>query len=57
MSEHEERLSIGPIGISVTDLEEARDGAGGSKVVFVHPKDTGGVLFELTQTDDEERRD
>ena len=29
--------------------EKPRDGAGGKKIAFVHPKSTGGVLVELTQ--------
>jgi len=29
---------------------EARAGAGGARVAFLHPKDTGGVLIELSQS-------
>lgn len=29
--------------------EAPRDGAGGSRVAFLHPRDTGGVLLELVQ--------
>lgn len=29
--------------------DEPRDGAHGKLISFMHPKDTGGVLFELTQ--------
>jgi len=29
--------------------EEAKIGAGGAKIAFVHPKSTGGVLLELSQ--------
>ena len=29
--------------------EKPRNGAGGKKIAFVHPKSTGGVLVELTQ--------
>lgn len=29
--------------------EVPRDGASGKKIAFVHPKDMGGVLIELTQ--------
>ena len=31
---------------------EPTTGAGGSKVIFIHPKSTGGVLIELTQHPD-----
>ncbi|HUT97530.1 MAG TPA: methylmalonyl-CoA epimerase [bacterium] len=29
--------------------EEPRQGAGGAKIAFVHPKSCGGVLLELTE--------
>lgn len=29
---------------------DEREGAGGTRVAFVHPKSTGGVLIELRQT-------
>ncbi|MEE2750657.1 MAG: methylmalonyl-CoA epimerase [Myxococcota bacterium] len=29
--------------------EKARDGAHGTKVAFIHPKSTGGVLIELAE--------
>ena len=29
--------------------DAARTGTGGSRINFVHPKDTGGVLIELVQ--------
>jgi methylmalonyl-CoA/ethylmalonyl-CoA epimerase len=29
--------------------ETPRDGAHGSRVVFIHPKSTGGVLIELAE--------
>lgn len=35
-------------GIRMID-EVPRDGAGGAKIAFVHPKSTGGVLVELAQ--------
>ena len=33
-------------GIDIID-ETPKSGAGGMKIVFLHPKSTGGVLFEL----------
>jgi len=33
-------------GIDIID-ETPKSGAGGKKIVFLHPKSTGGVLFEL----------
>ena len=33
-------------GIEIID-ETPKIGAGGTKIVFIHPKSTGGVLFEL----------
>lgn len=33
-------------GIDIID-EAPKSGAGGKKIVFLHPKSTGGVLFEL----------
>jgi methylmalonyl-CoA/ethylmalonyl-CoA epimerase len=30
--------------------EKPRIGAGGKKIAFVHPKTTGGILIELTQS-------
>ena len=33
-------------GIEIID-EKPKIGAGGKKIVFLHPKSTGGVLFEL----------
>jgi methylmalonyl-CoA/ethylmalonyl-CoA epimerase len=35
-------------GIQMIDTEP-KLGAGGSKIAFVHPKSTGGVLVELKQ--------
>jgi methylmalonyl-CoA epimerase len=35
-------------GIKLID-EIPRTGAGGNKIAFIHPKDMGGVLIELTQ--------
>jgi methylmalonyl-CoA epimerase len=35
-------------GIRLID-DRPREGAGGKKVAFVHPKDMGGVLLELVQ--------
>jgi methylmalonyl-CoA/ethylmalonyl-CoA epimerase len=35
-------------GMRLVD-EKPRDGAGGSKVAFVHPSSTGGLLLELKQ--------
>lgn len=35
-------------GIRVLD-EKPRYGAGGAKIAFLHPKDTGGVLIELCE--------
>ncbi|MCX6639108.1 MAG: methylmalonyl-CoA epimerase [bacterium] len=29
--------------------DQPADGVGGSKIVFLHPKDTGGVLVELVE--------
>lgn len=36
-------------GITMID-ETPRQGAGGKRIAFVHPKSTGGVLVELTET-------
>lgn len=38
-------------GLALLD-ETPRTGAGGSRVCFIHPKSTGGVLVELWQADD-----
>ena len=35
-------------GIRLTD-EMPRTGAGGSRITFIHPKSTGGVLVELVE--------
>ncbi len=35
-------------GIELID-QEPRNGAGGAKVAFLHPKSTGGVLIELCE--------
>jgi methylmalonyl-CoA/ethylmalonyl-CoA epimerase len=35
-------------GIRLLD-EKSRHGAGGAKIAFLHPKDTGGVLIELCE--------
>lgn len=35
-------------GIRLLD-EVPRRGAGGARIAFLHPKDTGGVLLELTE--------
>ena len=37
-------------GATVLGTGEPRIGAHGAPVIFVHPKDTGGVLVELMQT-------
>jgi len=37
-------------GIRLID-EKPRYGAGGAKIAFIHPKETGGVLLELCQRD------
>ncbi len=36
-------------GIRMID-EEARIGAGGKRIAFVHPKSTGGILLELSES-------
>jgi methylmalonyl-CoA/ethylmalonyl-CoA epimerase len=36
-------------GVKMID-EIPRRGAGGKRIAFVHPKSTGGVLVELTET-------
>ena len=36
-------------GVPLVD-ESPRPGAGGSRIAFVHPRGTGGVLVELTET-------
>jgi methylmalonyl-CoA/ethylmalonyl-CoA epimerase len=36
--------------------DAARTGTGGSRINFVHPKDTGGVLIELVQAATAEER-
>jgi methylmalonyl-CoA/ethylmalonyl-CoA epimerase len=43
-------------GASVLGTGEPRMGAHGVPVIFIHPKDAGGVLVELMQTPDEGRR-
>jgi len=35
-------------GLTLID-EEPKPGAGGSKVAFIHPKSTRGVLLELVE--------
>lgn len=40
---------IGARGVRVLDAEP-RTGTAGSRIVFLHPKDNGGVLTELVQT-------
>lgn len=35
-------------GVCLID-EEPRQGAGGARIAFLHPKATGGVLFELCE--------
>jgi len=35
-------------GIRLID-QTPRKGAGGAKIAFIHPKETGGVLIELTE--------
>jgi len=37
-------------GIRLID-EKPRRGAGGAKIIFVNPKDTGGVLVEICERD------
>lgn len=39
-------------GIRLID-EEARWGAGGARIAFIHPKETNGVLIELCERDNE----
>lgn len=41
-----ERIAAGGIRLL---SDEPRDGAHGKLISFMHPKDTGGVLYELTQ--------
>lgn len=38
-------------GIRLID-ETPRQGAGGARIAFIHPKATGGILLELCQTED-----
>lgn len=40
---------IGELGVRVLD-SEPRAGTAGSRIVFLHPKDCGGVLTELVQS-------
>ena len=35
-------------GVALID-DQPRDGAGGAKIAFIHPKATGGVLIELCE--------
>ena len=35
-------------GVRLID-EKPRDGAGGCRIAFVHPKSTGGILLELSE--------
>jgi methylmalonyl-CoA/ethylmalonyl-CoA epimerase len=44
-------LELKEKGIRLID-EKPRKGAGGAKIVFLHPKSTNGVLVELCQRDD-----
>ena len=37
-------------GIRLID-QEARKGAGGARIAFIHPKETNGVLVEICQRD------
>ena len=37
-------------GIRLID-EEPRSGAGGARIAFIHPKESGGVLIELCERD------
>jgi methylmalonyl-CoA/ethylmalonyl-CoA epimerase len=39
------------MGVRLID-EEPRKGAGGAKIAFLHPKDTHGVLIELSERGD-----
>lgn len=43
-------------GIDIID-ETPKIGAGGKKIVFLHPKSTGGVLFELNSDEKNEEDD
>jgi methylmalonyl-CoA/ethylmalonyl-CoA epimerase len=43
-------------GAGVLGTGEPRIGAHGVPVIFIHPKDAGGVLVELMQTPDEAHR-
>lgn len=38
-------------GVNVID-EKARPGAGGSRIAFIHPKESNGVLIELVERED-----
>ena len=44
-------IEIKDSGIRLID-EVPRIGAGGDKIAFIHPKDMGGVLIELSQKKD-----
>ena len=37
-------------GVRMID-QEARNGAGGAKIAFIHPKETNGVLVEICERD------
>ena len=43
------RDGIQHVALRVDNIENARYGAGGSSIAFLHPKATGGVLLELCQ--------
>lgn len=58
-------VSVGDLDAALGRLAESgiepippgvRDGAGGHRVAFLHPRDTGGVLLELSQAVDESGR-
>lgn len=38
------------LGLQMIDMQP-RKGAGGKLIAFIHPKSTGGILFELSQVD------
>jgi len=55
---HHIALQVDNIEVALAELKEAgirlidetpRDGAGGARIAFLHPKATGGILLELCQ--------
>jgi len=45
---HESLKELNAKGVNLID-KEPRIGAGGAKIVFIHPKDMNGVLIELLE--------